>query len=169
MKFNDYILIRLHREYDISSTIVLKLKYNQQYVDFFKILEKIEHLIYRLNLLTHWRIHLVLSIAQLEFSSSFDVDFFRRKRSNHFDSIFVEKNIDKVKSFEIERFINKRQIKRRKFEYLIRWREYESKFNNWRNLSKLDNVANLIRNYENVMKTIIILLNKRMFVNISSN
>ena len=29
IKLNDYILIRLHREYNISSTIVLKVKYNQ--------------------------------------------------------------------------------------------------------------------------------------------
>ena len=34
--------------------------------------------------------------------------------------MFVERNINKIKSFEIERFINKRQIKRREFKYLIR-------------------------------------------------
>ena len=53
IKFDDYTFIRLHREYDISSTIVLKFKYNQQYVDFFKILEKIKYLVYRLNLSTY--------------------------------------------------------------------------------------------------------------------
>ena len=106
-----------------------------------------------------------MSIVQLELSSSFDVDFFRRKRSNYLDSIFVEKNIDMIESFEIDRFINKRQIKRREFEYLIRWRKYESKFDDWRNLSKLDNIANLIRDYENVMRATTILLDKRKFVN----
>ena len=120
IRFDDYALIRLYKKYNISSTIVLKSKYNQQYVDSFKIFEKIEQLTYRLNLSTHWRIYLVFSIAQLKSSSSLNIDFFRRKRSNHFDSIFVENDTNIMKFFEIERLINKRQTKRRELEYLIR-------------------------------------------------
>ena len=53
MKSDDHVFIRLHRDYDISSIVVFDLKFSQQYVDSFKILEKIDQLSYRLNLLSH--------------------------------------------------------------------------------------------------------------------
>ena len=63
MRKNDYALIRLHKKYDISFIVVLKFKYNQQYVDSFRILKRVNRLIYRLNLSSHWRIHSVLFIT----------------------------------------------------------------------------------------------------------
>ena len=53
MRKNDYAFIRSHKKYDISFIVVLKFKYNQQYVDFFRILKRINRLIYRLNLSLH--------------------------------------------------------------------------------------------------------------------
>ena len=50
MKSENFVFIRLHREYDILFTIVLEFKFNQQYAEFFKILEKIGRLVYRLKL-----------------------------------------------------------------------------------------------------------------------
>lgn len=53
IKIKNFAFIRLHRNYDILSIVILEKKFSQQYVDLFKILERIEHLVYRLNLLSH--------------------------------------------------------------------------------------------------------------------
>ena len=120
MKTDDYALIRLHHDYNISTIEVLDKKLSQQYVDSFKILEKIDNLTYRLKLSNHWRIHFVLFVIQLKSVFSSMNDFFNRSRSNQSNFVFVEKNTNQIKSWKIERFINKRQIKRRDDKYLVK-------------------------------------------------
>ncbi len=66
MKTGDQAFIKLHHGYNIPSTNVLGKELSQQYVGPFQILEKISCLAYRLGLSNHWRIHPVLSVAQLE-------------------------------------------------------------------------------------------------------
>ena len=156
MKFNDYVYIRLHHEYDIFAIAMLESKLSQQYVESFKILKKIDQLSYRLDLFTHWRIHFVLSMTQLKSTSS-DENSYRRSRSIHSNFVFVEENIELIKFFEIERLINKRQIARRDSEYLVRWLKYSSQFDEWRNLSKLEDAMSLVHDYEFVMKFAIFL------------
>ena len=46
MKFENFVFIRLHREYDISFIAMLDSKLNQQYIESFKILKKVERLVY---------------------------------------------------------------------------------------------------------------------------
>ena len=150
MKTKDYVLIRLHKSYNISFAISKKI--DQQYVEFFRVIEKIERLFYRLIISNHWRIHLVFNIAQLKSCfASFD-DFFRKLKSNQSNFVFVEDDIVNVKFFEVERFINKRQIKRKKSKYLMRWKRYEFEYDVWKNLSKLDDVVDLVQKYENIVK-----------------
>ena len=156
MKFENYVYIRLHHEYDIFAIAMFESKLSQQYAEFFKILKKIDQLFYRLDLFTHWRIHFVLSMTQLK-STFFDENFYRKSKSIHSNFVFVEKNTELIKFFEIERLINKRQIARRDFEYFVRWLEYFSQFDEWRNFSKLKNAMNLIHDYEFVMKFAIFL------------
>src|SRR5204862_7141015 len=60
----DYALLRLHKGYDLPSELNSKL--SQQYAGPFKVLEKVGHLAYRLQLPDHWQIHDVFTIAQLE-------------------------------------------------------------------------------------------------------
>ena len=127
MRKNDYVFIKLHHDYDISFIVVFENKYNQQYVKSFRILKRIDKLTYRFDLFNHWRIHLILFIAQLKSCFDSTTNFFNRSRSNYSNSVFVEKNIERVKSYEIERLINKRQTKRRESKYLIRWKDYDSK------------------------------------------
>ena len=151
MKIDDYALLRLHRDYEIFSIVRYESKFNQQYVDFFKILKKIDRLIYRLNIFIHWRIHSIFIVAQLKSVSSSDENFFNRQRFDHFDSIFVENDIHRVKFFEIQRLINKRQTVKRDSEYLMRWKTYKFEYDEWRNLSKLNNAMNLIKKYEKII------------------
>ena len=150
MKLDDYALIRLHREYDISFTTILSSKFSQQYAKSFKILKKIDCLTYRLKLSSHWRIHSILSMTQLKLAVK-RINSYNRFRSNHPPSIFVKKDIDIVKSYRLKKMIDKRFIKRRDTEYLIKWKEYDEKYDEWRNLSEMENAMNLIREYENLI------------------
>ena len=65
MKKDDYAFIKLHKNYNIS--FVTSRKYDQQYVDSFRIIEKIDRFAYRLNISKNWRIHFVFSVTQLKF------------------------------------------------------------------------------------------------------
>ena len=153
MKFKDFVFIQLHREDDISFIVVFDLKLNQQYADSFKILKKIERLIYRLKLSQYWRIHSVFSVVQLKPVFA-EIDFFDRFKFNHFSSIFVEDDINRVKSYTLKKMINKRFIARRDPKYLIKWKEYDFEKNVWRNLLEMKNVMNLIKKYEDLIKNI---------------
>ena len=61
MKQEDVALIKLHKNYNISSAI--NKKYDQQFVEFFTIIEKIDRLIYRLNISSNWFIHSIFSVT----------------------------------------------------------------------------------------------------------
>ena len=149
MKQEDVALIKLHKSYNISSAI--SKKYDQQFVESFSIIEKIDRLTYRLNISSNWSIHSIFSVAQLKRCSSSSADSFKRFRSNHSDFVFVNDDTANVKFFELSRIINKRMIKKRNVEYLVEWKSYESEHDVWRSLSKFENVMNLMKKYESIM------------------
>ena len=161
MKIDDYVLIRLHHDYNISTIEVFDKKLSRQYVDSFKILEKIDNLTYRLKLSNHWRIHFVLFVTQLKFVFLSMKNLFNRSHSNQSNFVFVKENTNQIKSWKIERFINKRQIKRRDDEYLVKWKSWNSQYDEWRNLSKFDDAQNLVQNYESALR-FIVFLSKRL-------
>ena len=113
-----------------------------------------------MNIFKEWTIHSVFFIVQLK--SCFDSikDFFRRHRFIQSNSVFVEKNIDLIKFFELKRIINKRMTVRREVEYLVRWKDYDSEYDVWKNLSKLSDVMNLIQKYENSIRHMIDLFDR---------
>ena len=160
MKSSDYAFIQLHKKYNILSIISKKI--DQQYVDSFLIIEKMNNLTYRLTISDNWRINFIFNVIQLKICSTFDDDFYHKSKSNHSNSMYVEKNTFIVKFFEIERLINKRKTVKREFEYLMRWKNYDSKHDIWRNLSKLNNVMNLIWKYENVIDKTVIFFDRRI-------
>ncbi len=75
---------------------MLGKKLSQRYVEPFQILEKLGRLAYRLGLSTCWRIHPVLSVAQLE-PAPLEKDPFDCPRPNHPDPVFVRGDTFKVK------------------------------------------------------------------------
>lgn len=151
-KINEKILIKLHKEYFISTTANMskKIKLEQQYIDLFIILKKVKKLVYCLDLSKHWRIHSVFSIAQLK-TYSFKKDSFDHSLSNHSDSVFVENNTSEYKFYVMQRLLNKR-VQRREQEkftkYLVRWEEYKSKHDQWYDLKDLKDASELIQKYE---------------------
>lgn len=58
----NWILLRFHWNYSISSTTNLKKKLFQQFVKFFKIFQQIKNFVYKLEISVHWRIHSVFII-----------------------------------------------------------------------------------------------------------
>ena len=72
MKIENYTLLKLLKDYFIS--VITNKKLDQQYVKLFQIIEKIEWLVYRLNILFYWYIHLIFTIVQLKFCSLFYSD-----------------------------------------------------------------------------------------------
>ena len=63
LRRDNYALLRLYKSYNISANKALKRKVDQQYMEFFRVLERIERLAYKLNLPENWKIHNVFIIA----------------------------------------------------------------------------------------------------------
>ena len=156
LKVEKWALIRLHHDYNIFSNLNIIKKLTQQFVKSFKVIKKIDNLAYQLNTSADWKIHSVFFVAQLESSSSSESDSYDRLRSNNPPSIYVEENIDNVKSYEMKRILNKRTIKRDReqfIEYLIRWKNYDPEFDRWYNVKEFDNANDLIKKYDEQILT----------------
>ena len=102
---DNIIYLRLHHEYKISNLINQKLYY--QKIDFFKILEKIKSLAYRLKLSSIIKIYSIMSMIQLKFVSKND-SFKRIYNINLFAIKEKDKNVDfdfifKYKFYKIEK------------------------------------------------------------------
>ena len=103
----------------------------------------------------------------MKFVSFFNVDLYRRSRFIESNFVWVENDIVNVKSWKVDRLIDKRVIAR-EIKYLIRWKRYNSKHDVWRNLSKLNDVINLVDDYERFVRKTITLLD-RLQLKISSH
>lgn len=127
LKVGDWAMLRLHKGYFIPSSLGVTKKLTQQYVGPFQVLERVGRLAYKLDVPHDWRIYLVFSIAQLEPAPLPAKDPFGRLRPEHPPPVFVEGDTDAVKSFEIDRLLNKRTVKKGRdhaVEYLVRWTGY---------------------------------------------
>ena len=123
----------------------------QQYVGLFRIMEKVDCPAYRLDIPPDWRIHPVFSVAQLEPAPPPAKDPFGRPFPSNPPPVFIESDTDKVKSFEVEKLLNKRQVRKEKgqaVEYLVRWKGYGPEWDRWYNVKELDNAAALVNDYE---------------------
>jgi hypothetical protein len=146
LKVSEWVLLKLHHEYFISESKHIIKKIFTQYVEFFKIVQRIERLVYRMNVSFDWKIHSVFFVAQLKSVSDSAKNSFNRSRSTHSSSMTNTKN-----EYEIKRILNKRIVKRDHdffIEYLIRWLDYESEWDRWYNVKNLSNVKKLIEDYE---------------------
>ncbi len=81
---------------------------------------------------------------QLE-SALKSADSFKHSQSDNSFFIEVEENIDEWVSYEIEKLIDDRvqRFDRKSLirEYLVRWKEYESEYNEWYDKDLLDNAS----------------------------
>ena len=146
LNIDDKMYLRLHQDYTILDLINHKL--SKQRVEFFLIIEKVDNLIFRLQLSSIMKIHSVIFIAQLKFVTK-DIDFYGRTLKK---IVFVEENDSNsaISFYEIERLINKR-ITREHFHYLIKWKDSKSENNAWYSLHVLNRVSKLVEKYETKM------------------
>ena len=78
---------------------------------------------------------------------------------HYFNSIKIKNDIDFEKSYEVKKIVNKKIKKYEKTpitQYLIRWLDYESKYDEWKNLATLIDCMNLIHDYEKNEQKILI-------------
>jgi hypothetical protein len=153
LQVDEWAMLRLHHDYSISESKNMTKKIFAQYVASFKIIQRIDRLIYRLNISSNWKIHFVFFVAQLKSVSDSAKNSFNRSRSSHFSSM-----IDTQNQYEIERLINKRIIRRNHdyfIEYLVRWLRYESEWDRWYNVKNLSSAKKLISNYEKKLHRLI--------------
>jgi hypothetical protein len=150
LKIDEWALLRLHHEYFISSFKNMIKKILIQYIDSFKIIQRIKRLIYRLKISSNWKIHFVFSIVQFESTFNFAKNSYSRFKSTHSFSVTNTQN-----EYEIKRLLNKKTVKRDHehfTKYLIRWKKYESEFDRWYNMKNLVNAKKLIVDYEKELK-----------------
>lgn len=104
-KKEDLINLRLYREYRVL--IITSKKIGPQLVRPFKILKRINRLIYRLELPANIRIHNVVSIAHLKSTTDPTKDPYRRRRLSVL-AVMVEGE----EEYEVEKLLRKRSTRR---------------------------------------------------------
>lgn len=82
-------------------------KFTQQYVDPFRIFEKVGRLAYKLDVPHDWRVYLVFSVAQLELAPLPTDDPFHCPHSHMPPAVFVNSDTNVAKSFEVDSLLNK--------------------------------------------------------------
>lgn len=86
-------------------------------------------------------------MTQLELALLLTEDFFSRLFPANLPPIFVRGNTDILKSFQIEKLLNKCWVKKEEsqvIEYLIYWKEHSPEWKRWYIIKKLDNPAKFV-------------------------
>ena len=94
-------------------------------MDPFRIIRRIKRLIYKLKLSSYWKIYPVFTIIMLKPGLAIEDDSYNRPRPDYLDSVFVNEDIEFLKSFKISKIIDKRIIyknrtKKKIIEYFVR-------------------------------------------------
>ena len=116
----------------------------------FTVKRRIGRLAYELELPPAWKVHPVVSVAQLE-PAPIDEDPYNRPRPDHPGSVEVEGDTEEWKSYEVEKMVKKRTRKygnRPVAQYLIRWLGYGPEYDEWRSLAALGNCMELVEEFE---------------------
>ncbi len=114
-----------------------------------KVLEKIGRLAYRLDVPFGWKIHPVVSIAQLEPAPPGEDPWARPKPDNPGP---VEAG-DAANSYEIEKIVRKRVPRargRHRTQYLVRWQGRGPEWDEWIDAEDMDQAKELVREFESL-------------------
>ena len=144
----DSAYLRLHKGYNIPANAAITRKLGQQYVGPFKVLEKIGHLAYKLDLPGHWRVNPVITVAMLEPAPINEgPDPYERPMPEQPDSVYVEGDTNTHKSWEVERIVDKQGDR-----YLVRWKGWGPQHDQWRTKAQLGKASELVSEYEDRVK-----------------
>ena len=142
----------------------------------FKIIRRIRRLIYKLKLFNYQKIYLVFTIIIFQSGLVIENDPYNRSRSDYLDFVFVDENIEFLKSFKISKIIDKRviykdRIKKRIIEYFVKWIGYEPKKDRQYNQICFNKAKVLIKKYKRdflINRALLILLSNITIFNILS-
>lgn len=102
-----------------------------------------------MKLFLQWRERSVIFITQLKFI--LNINSYNWYWFHYFVFVHIKENIEVEKFYEVEKLVNRRirrYEKKNVIQYLIQWIEYKSKYDEWKNLSTLNNFLNLVKVYE---------------------
>jgi hypothetical protein len=147
LNVEDSIFLKFHKDYNQSD--LTNWKFSKQRLESIKMLEKIEKLIYRLDILNNWKIHSIIFVIHLESISK--NDFYERKTKESESIEDTQRNIKDI--YEIENILAKRFIKiersrKSKIQYKIKWKEWKDHHNQWINATDMKNVKNAMNEFE---------------------
>lgn len=94
----------------------------------------------------HWRVHPVVSIAQLEPAPKGEDPYLRATQELP-PALVVDGESD---HYKVEALLGRRQGGRggRQTFYLVKWKGYGHEFNEWKNKKDLQHAAELVRQYD---------------------
>ena len=142
-KKDDKVFLRLHHGYSIPG---LNRKLSQQRAGPFKVLAKVGHHAYRLELPPTMRIHPVISVAQLE--PAHGEDPYGRVVNEEPPPITDEDGAIYDDEYVIERLLNKEVTDAGRTKYLVKWRGWGAQHNVWYDLEDLEHAGDLVKAYE---------------------
>ena len=150
LNFEDLVMLKLHHEYCVSD--VKNKKLSIQWVNCFSIKWWVLLLAYELKLSANMKIYSVMLIINLESVSS-EKDFYNWLYDDHL--LLMKENCDindEWKLFYIEKlldhYLHCYEYDKQIIKYLIKWTDYRLKFNEWYRKDFLDNVIELMLEYE---------------------
>jgi hypothetical protein len=122
MDVGDRAFLRLHRGYNLPGKPNRKL--SEQRTGLFEIVRRVGKLAYELKLPPQWKIHPVVSIAQLEPAPKSQDPYGREPIEGQEPVHDVDGDDDEWQSWELERIANKRYTKyggKDNLEYLVKY------------------------------------------------
>ena len=128
LKVDHKIFFNFYKKYILSFITFFKLLI--QHVNFFKIIKKINNLAYKFDIFIDWKIYFVIFIIHLELVS-IDENSYDREKTTHFEFIskfnveWHDYKIDKLLERRVKRYDKKKFM----YEYFVKWKNYDSKFN----------------------------------------
>jgi hypothetical protein len=147
-----YAFLRLGAGYSIPA--VRKQKLAQQRIGPFKILEMVgKGKAYRLQLPPHYGIHPVISIVHLEPSPAPGSDPYSRPVPTNDTAPVMGPDGDP--EWEIDTIVNKRTSRKgrkKKTEYLVRWKGYGPEWDSWYTEDELPNAKEAMTDYESAIR-----------------
>ena len=150
LKKKNKIFIRFHKKY-IQSNLKNK-KFNKQRIGSIIILKKIGRLIYKLNISSTWKIHLVIFVIHLKPIPSEKNPYERKMKKP--EPLKIEKN-DETNIYEMKKILIKRKVyidqKRRRrahSEFRIKWTEWKNHHNQWMKRKDLNNCRKFFQKFE---------------------
>jgi hypothetical protein len=139
--------LRLHRGYSVPG---VHRKYGPQFVGPFEIEARVGKLAYRMKFPTHWKIHNVVSVTQLEPAATEDP--YQRRHAQP-PAVHDERFPHDADRYEVEKILNKRTRRYgrgQRDEYLVRWLGYGPEDDTWIPRHNLDGAEEALRLFEGV-------------------